>query len=122
MQKKKNMETTKKSYFIVREANKHHRFLCENISHITIQSYLCTIHRIVGDNAICTKSLSYFENLLLPSYFFRISRNAIVNIKQIEYVECKKRKRIVVLKKGDKLPVSNLRWKDFKTLYYGQHT
>ncbi|MBQ8959034.1 MAG: LytTR family transcriptional regulator [Bacteroidales bacterium] len=114
------MKTKDTHRFIVREGNKHHRFAVENISHIVCEGYLCTLYRTKGGNETFAKSLSYFEVLLAELPFFRISRNAIVNLEEIAWVECKGRKRNAIMKCDERLPIADRRWAGFKNKFYSE--
>ncbi len=112
------MPAEKKNCFVVRDANRHHRFLCDNISYINCDGYVCTLHRIVGQSVNVSKSMNSFETMLAGMHFFRISRDIIVNLNHISLVECKGRKRTLVLKCGERLSIADRRWAGFKAKYY----
>ena len=112
------MKKDKKEYLVFRDANKHNQISLANISHIIRDTYLTTFYHIEGNHVTCSLSLNHIEGLLRNTAFFRINRHIILNLKQIALVECKGRKRTAVLKNGEKLPIANRRWANFKDMYY----
>ena len=66
-----------------------------------------------------SKTIKHFEELLDPSSFFRVHRSNIINIKYIEkYV--KGEGGYIVLKQGDRIPVSRRRKEAFLQLFHYQ--
>lgn len=112
------MKTAQKEHLVLRDSNRHHRFALSNISYIICENYLCTIHRFHGDHVTCSISLCKIEEMLKETFFYKINRHILLNLKQVVMVECKGRKRFALLKNGERLPIADRRWKDFKSIYY----
>jgi DNA-binding LytR/AlgR family response regulator len=62
---------------------------------VTVEDYVCTFYQENRDPFKCTKSLT---ELVLPSHFFRISRNAIINIHKIDTLSRDKREVVLTSK------------------------
>ena len=58
---------------------------------ITVEDYICTFYIENEEKFSCTQSMEKIEKLL-PEYFFRISRNTMINMKKIRSVESKQKK------------------------------
>jgi len=64
----------------------------EKITYITVDSFSSEIYFVDGPKYHSCKTLSFFESSLPETLFFRISRNAIVNLLHIENVNKLSRK------------------------------
>lgn len=102
---------------ILKETRGYKQFCAESISHIICEDYLCTIYLVADKEVNSSKSLSYFEDILTPLFFFRINRNILVNLKQIDKVACKGRQHKVIMKEGEKLSIAIRRWPAFRMAF-----
>ena len=72
-----------------------------------------------GQRIIVSKTIKHFEELLNPNQFFRVHRSNIVNLKYIEkYV--KGEVGYIVMKQGERIPVSRRRKESFLQLFQYQ--
>ena len=112
------MDSHGKKRIIIKGLKRHTQVFVENISHIVCEDYACTIYRVIGSEVLCTKSLSYFEDLLLPFPFCRIHRHIIINLSQIADIEIVGRTHWVTMRGGAKLRVAARRWPTLKARFY----
>lgn len=72
-----------------------------------------------GQKALISRTLKSYEELLVPSGFFRIHQSHLVNLSYI--VEYKRRKKggILFLRDGTELPVSETRKMSFQQIFLG---
>lgn len=63
---------------------------------------------------ICSKSLRYFEQILLPYPFVRIHHNAMVCLDKVKEVRCHGRHRHAIMNDGTALAISVRRWPSFR--------
>ncbi|MBT3647598.1 MAG: LytTR family transcriptional regulator [Flavobacteriales bacterium] len=72
-----------------------------------------------GQRIMVSKTIKHFEELLNPNQFFRVHRSNIVNLKYIEkYV--KGEVGYIVMKQGERIPVSRRRKESFLQLFQYQ--
>lgn len=72
-----------------------------------------------GKRIMVSKTIKHFEELLDPNSFFRVHRSNIINLKYIDkYV--KGEGGYVVMKKGERIPVSRRRKDAFLQLFHYQ--
>lgn len=89
-------------YFIIESDNKIQKIFLSEILFIGIEEDR-TIFQLITQKKYCEKSLKEIEEVM-PKYFFRISRNYIVNTIFIK--EFIKKDKLLVLTDGAKLIVS----------------
>lgn len=106
-----------RTQIVLREARGYKQVCAESISHIVCEDYICTIYLLSEKEVNSSKSLSYFEELLTPLFFFRINRNALINLKQIDKVVCRGRQRKVVMKEGVSVHIAIRRWPAFRKAF-----
>ncbi len=101
-------------WIIVKTAKSFRQVETAQISHILCEDYLCTIHLISKESMICSKSLRYFEQILLPYPFVRIHHNAMVCLDKVKEVRCHGRHRHAIMNDGTALAISVRRWPSFR--------
>ncbi len=88
----------------IKETSKIYKITAEDIIRIKSESGISTIMRKEGQNISLSKNLVFFEKQLTSLGFIRINRNDLINSKEIEFIDCKK--RVVLMKDGTKLTIS----------------
>lgn len=87
----------------------------ENIIHVTCESTVCDVFFKDGTKFCCSKPLRYFEELLEPYRFARISHNTLVNIAEISEISFGGRRiHKAVMSNKESFTISQRRWKSFK--------
>lgn len=87
----------------------------ENITHVICDSSVCDVFFKDGTKFCCSKPLRYFEELLEPYRFARISHNILVNIDEIaEITSDGKRNHTAMMNNKQTLHISQRKWKNLK--------
>lgn len=89
------------------------------IYYIHTSDYLSSFHLHNNDQFICAKSLVKIEKIL-PSFFFRINRSTLVNLYEIKSI--KNKQKIIVIKNGTELIVSERRVSELKRALVSKNT
>lgn len=90
------------------------------ITHLTGASNYTWVHFLSEPQVLLSKPLTYFESQL-PSYI-RIHKTSLINPAYIQSIQPPKRAKspgTIVLKSGERLPISRRRWLDLADLLTG---
>lgn len=82
---------------IVNERGKTQFIDIIEITHLTCEAYLTTIHTIKGKQITVTKLLKEFEKELVDFGFFRVNRNTLINMKYIASMKTRNKPSIELL-------------------------
>lgn len=91
-----------------------------SVTHLTGASNYTWVHFLSDPQVLLSKPLTYFENQL-PSYI-RIHKTSLINPAYIQSIQPPKRAKspgTIVLKGGEKLPISRRRWLELADLLTG---
>ena len=91
----------------------------DNIIYCESQDNYTKFFLVDGSRIMVSKTIKHFEELLDPDQFFRVHRSNIINLKFIDkYV--KGEGGYVVMKQGNRIPVSRRRKEAFLQLFQHQ--
>ena len=90
----------------------------EEVTHITCDGYVITIHLINKETHCLTGSLKYFENDLKEHGFFRANRNTLINVVYIIDFQITHKERNVNLHNIN-IHVSRRKVAQLKKMLYG---
>lgn len=89
----------------------------EDVVRISFENGEIQIHDKNGNSSWGDNFLNYYEDLLSPMGFFRISRNELIKVSYISKLHAMfKGEYLAELKNGERYPVSRRRWSDLKKL------
>ena len=91
-----------KSRFVIKRASGIHLLQTDDISCIEASGDFCIATDVNGKRHNISEKIGQLITLLNPSWFFRINRSQIVNIKHIEKLDSHFKNRLVVFVKGKK--------------------
>lgn len=92
----------------------------KELIYIECDCYVCALVLSDGSQICCTKSLQYFEEILQPWRFERISRDVIVSLKHVAAIKSRNgNRKTVIMKNGKEFDIAFRRWKQFKDAFCG---
>ncbi len=109
------METQKPKTIIIKNGKIIHRVGIRDLLYIQCVDYLSTFFIEGGIQYSCSKSLSYYTDLLGPYQFIRINRNILVNIDHVAAIKRgENNRKIAIMSDSSEHEVAFRRWKNFK--------
>ena len=103
-------------FLIVEEKNKIHKIKISDIAYVVCEDYVLTITKTDNSQLYCCKSLNSLENELPKKDFFRVSRNALVNLNAV-VTFCKRPCPRIIMKNDKEIAVSRRNVNDFVEKY-----
>lgn len=99
-----------KDKITVKTQGKINMIVISDITHITCDGYVSTIHTICENNTKVSKLLKEFENELAECGFIRVNHCTLVNFKHITAIKLNKI-RTLLLTNNTNIVISRRKWR-----------
>jgi len=104
---------------VLKSGKKAKKVAISDIAYIICNCSICDVHFMDGTDFTCAKPLHYFEEVLPPESFFRISHNCIVCMERVsEVTTVNAQKHFVTLQNDTNLNISYRKWRTFRDRYF----